>query len=403
MASKFDINPATGKQYGINPTTGVQDDNYWATVVEPQLKAKTTSPSVSGGTYSSYTGAPPSKTDINPATGKAFAVNPQTGAWDDNYWATVVEPSLKAQSGASMGKSNVSGAFGGNTIDLPSVYKGLYDTSGISSIEAEIAEKEKQAAETKAAINDNAWLSEGTRVGRIAKVDQLSEEKLNSLRKQVATKKADIEMQLNIQTRQFDINSQNAQFELQKFNSLLSAGALDNAQPEDIASITRATGLSSEAILGAITANKAKNLQTTIQSYDDGTSQGFKVITIDQYGNIVKSETQIVGPSAKLADAGSTNILGELGSTEGKWKIVEPSGSNPVSKSGSGTVSTPLDALWNQVMGTGTSSSSSSSSKSSSAAIQKPQFAPATGIGTKYKDPSNGRTFVYTKSGWVLA
>jgi len=38
MPSKFDINPATGKQYGVNPATGVQDDNYWANVVEPQLK-----------------------------------------------------------------------------------------------------------------------------------------------------------------------------------------------------------------------------------------------------------------------------------------------------------------------------------------------------------------------------
>ena len=28
-----------------------------------------------------------SKTDINPATGKAYAVNPSSGVWDDNYWA----------------------------------------------------------------------------------------------------------------------------------------------------------------------------------------------------------------------------------------------------------------------------------------------------------------------------
>jgi len=40
MPSKFDINPATGRQYGVNPATGVQDDNYWANVVEPSLKAR---------------------------------------------------------------------------------------------------------------------------------------------------------------------------------------------------------------------------------------------------------------------------------------------------------------------------------------------------------------------------
>lgn len=37
MVSKFDINPQTGKQYGINPQSGVQDDNFWATQVEPKL------------------------------------------------------------------------------------------------------------------------------------------------------------------------------------------------------------------------------------------------------------------------------------------------------------------------------------------------------------------------------
>lgn len=49
MAGKFDINPATGKQYGINPATGVQDDNYWAQVVEPKLK--------SGGSFGGPSGS----------------------------------------------------------------------------------------------------------------------------------------------------------------------------------------------------------------------------------------------------------------------------------------------------------------------------------------------------------
>jgi len=41
------------------------------------------------------------KTDINPATGKMYAINPATGNWDDSYWSTVVEPKLKQQSGGS--------------------------------------------------------------------------------------------------------------------------------------------------------------------------------------------------------------------------------------------------------------------------------------------------------------
>lgn len=37
----------------------------------------------------------PSKSDINPNTGLPYAINPQTGIWDDNYFANVVEPQLK--------------------------------------------------------------------------------------------------------------------------------------------------------------------------------------------------------------------------------------------------------------------------------------------------------------------
>jgi len=43
----------------------------------------------------------PSKSDINPSTGKAYAINPASGVWDDNYWANTVEPQLKARYGVS--------------------------------------------------------------------------------------------------------------------------------------------------------------------------------------------------------------------------------------------------------------------------------------------------------------
>lgn len=49
MPSKTDINPATGKAYAINPSSGVWDDNYWANVVEPQFRSANPSPSVSSG------------------------------------------------------------------------------------------------------------------------------------------------------------------------------------------------------------------------------------------------------------------------------------------------------------------------------------------------------------------
>ena len=54
------------------------------------------------GTYTGdFQGGMPTKSDINPATGQPYAVNPQTGVWDDTYWAEVAEPQLKQAYGQS--------------------------------------------------------------------------------------------------------------------------------------------------------------------------------------------------------------------------------------------------------------------------------------------------------------
>ena len=193
--------------------------------------------------------------------------------------------------------------FSQPTIDLPKLYQGLYDTSGVKSKldivtqkQTELSNKEKEFIEAKGKLNDNPFLSEATRVGRQAKLEQLFNERTANLRtdiqmasNDVATSKADLETQLNIQTKQFDINSQQAQLALSQFNVLLQAGAFNNASGEDIASITRATGLSSSVIQGAVAANKAKDVKTSVIQYDDGTNQGFAVINANT-GEIVSKQ-----------------------------------------------------------------------------------------------------------------
>jgi len=175
------------------------------------------------------------------------------------------------------------------TINLPELYKSLIASSGIKELETKLSGMEKDYIEAKAEINDNPFLSEATRVGRIAKLESLFQERTANLRGDIATKKADIETQLNLESRQFDINSQVAKQALDQFNTLLSMGALDNASGEDIAGLTRATGLSSEMIYSAIQANKAKNVSTSTISYDDGTNQGFAIIN-DKTGEIISKQ-----------------------------------------------------------------------------------------------------------------
>lgn len=206
-------------------------------------------------------------------------------------------------------------------LDLNATYQGLVSSAGLTAKDSEIAQKKQQATAAKAQINDNPFLSEATRVGRVAKIDQLANDTIGNLQNEVATKRADIQMQLELQTKQFDINSQQAQLNLSQFNSLLTMGALDNASPEDIANITRSTGLSSSVIANAINSKKVSGYETSTKSFDDGTNEGFIIYTIDPMGNVVSQSKQVTGKSTPKAQVFDTNAflqgLGGSGASTG--------------------------------------------------------------------------------------
>lgn len=197
--------------------------------------------------------------------------------------------------GASM-PSATGGVNGGAvatqpTLNLPELYNTLYSSSGISALEADLSAKEKQMIEAKGKINDNPFLSEATRMGRVAKLEQLYNERTQSLRNDIATKKADIETKLNLETKQFDINSQAAQQSLSQFNTLLSMGALDNASGEDIANITRSTGLSSNVIQSAINAKKAKDVDTQVITSTNDAGVVTAVVINPKTGEIINKQS----------------------------------------------------------------------------------------------------------------
>ncbi len=185
------------------------------------------------------------------------------------------------------------------TIDLPGLYQSLTENSGISDLQTKLSDQEKQYIDTVGQVNDNPFLSEATRVGRVAKVDELFQKRTANLRDEIATQKADIETQLNLQMKQYDINSQASQQALQQFQVLLQSGALDNASGEDIANLTRSTGVSSSMIYSAIDASKkSKEVKPEMISFDDGTNQGF-VLVDPNTGQILSK--QVVGSSKPSA------------------------------------------------------------------------------------------------------
>lgn len=222
-------------------------------------------------------------------------------------------------SGGGGGGSSAPISFQQPTIDLQGIYQKLYDTSGIKDTQAQydtlqgqLTERQKARDAVLAKINDNPFYSEATRVGRAAKVnDAYNNEAVTFTNQQklaqdkIATQKADVETRLNIATKQFDINSTQAKQAFDQFTTLLSSGALDNASGEDIANITRATGISSTMISSAINANKAKNVQTSIQSYDDGTNQGYAVIDSNTGAIINKQVISNSKPTKATATGGA--------------------------------------------------------------------------------------------------
>lgn len=172
--------------------------------------------------------------------------------------------------GTGMGLSG-STMFNQPSIDLNALYDKLFNDSGVKAKQDELAQKEKDFVEAKGINNDNPFLNEASRVGKEAKLEQLHVERTANLQNEIATKKADIETRLNIATKQFDINSQQAQQAFQQLNSLISMGALANASGEDIASITRATGVPSSMLYSIIDKQKQDSAikPTLINSTND--------------------------------------------------------------------------------------------------------------------------------------
>lgn len=188
-----------------------------------------------------------------------------------------------------------------NTPNLPDLYQRLYQDSGITERESRLRDLESKFLEARNKISDNPFLSASMVDQRLKRLQGKYEQETSPLRNEIATQKADIETQLNLQTKQFDINSESAKLALSYFNTLLESGALDNASGDDIANITRSTGLSSSMIYSAVNAQRQKDVDTQTISWDDGTNQGFAVIN-SRTGEVISNQSVA---SSKPTSSGS--------------------------------------------------------------------------------------------------
>lgn len=237
------------------------------------------------GTIKTYLQQETAKQQAKPVTPIAPAPAPTSFKYDDT--------------GAPGSTSGGTSDWGGSPImpteqlgfDLPQLYESMYKKSGIEDLQNKLSEQEKAYIEAKGVINDNPFLSEATRVGRIAKIESLYNERTANLRGDIATKKADIETQLNLELKQMDLRSDATKLAWQQFNTLLSAGALDYASDEALANITRQTGIPSSMLKSAIHTRTKEDVQTSvIQSEDDNGNVTVSVVNT-KTGEIINQQS----------------------------------------------------------------------------------------------------------------
>lgn len=187
------------------------------------------------------------------------------------------------------------------TFDPVQFYESQYASSGIRDIEAQSTEKTNAYNAQVAKIKDNPYLSEATMTGRIKKLDEKFRADQLNVQNQISMRKADVETRLNLQLKKLDINNAQTKLAWDQVNNLLSVGALDNASGEDIANITRATGISSSMIQSAIGISRQKNkpkVNTQVIQVDDGTNR-YAVVLNSDTGAVINK--QLLGASTPTA------------------------------------------------------------------------------------------------------
>ena len=228
----------------------------------------------------------------------------QTNQQMYNPMATPAAPAMP--SGGGVGASAL-GVPAAATLDLPGLYNSLTKSSGIADLENKAMQEQTAFNEAQSKINDNPFLSEADRVGRIQKLQMDYNNSTKATQDALAMKKADVQTQLDLASKQYDINSQASRDALSRFDSLLASGALSGASGSDIANLTSQTGLSSTMIQAAINATKAKNVKTSTLTYDDGTNQGFMIINPDT-GEIISK--QVIAASKPTAAESKASVGG---------------------------------------------------------------------------------------------
>jgi len=204
------------------------------------------------------------------------------------------------------------GAGTSNNLNIQRVYDEAINTEEVKGIQNEVETKKAALTEALTGINDNPFYSEATRTGRIAKLNEQAGREIRDLEDQLATRKADAQVKVNIALQQYDINDRNYQRNLGKLNLLISSGALLNASSANLSQIAVATGISTNMLQGIKNKMALDQRAPTVSTNTDDAGN-VTVSVIDGNTGEIISQTSLgkVDKAAKASSSSSADSADE--------------------------------------------------------------------------------------------
>ena len=291
------MNPQVGQTYKLNSSV--------ATGVAPGQSQ-----------YSAPAGSQLTIKGSRVVNGQTFYDIDQTAFGGGTGWASASSlASALGQSGGnsggggqpSGGGTGLPGGYGGGapSINVEDLYRQAYDEAGIKADEDSLAGKLKtiedrraRLAEAETGLNENPFYAEATRVGQVRRLQEQAQRDIenytneaNTIQNSISKKKADVETKLNLALKQYDITRQSVADSVNQFNSLLQLGALNNASGNDIASIARATGLTTGMIESAISKSKQSEIKPQVIQSTDAAGNVTVSIIDGQTGDLINQRS----------------------------------------------------------------------------------------------------------------
>lgn len=227
---------------------------------------------------------------------------------------------VSTASGSGKGITGGGGSTAGkSSLNLEAERQKLFDELGIAQMQeeaaaktAEIEARRAELEERKAEINENPWLAEASRTGRIRKLEELAQGEINNLINELNTiegRRSEAEQSINqrlgIQVQQVGLDRQARADALQEMNLLLTSGAIAEGDIDTITRYAQSTGMSEQMISGLIkAANTPEVKPQVIQSQDNYGNVTVSVIDANTGAVINQQSLGAIGQS-KSSGGGS--------------------------------------------------------------------------------------------------